>query len=144
MNEIKYFLDTNILVYANDKTEKNKQQISEELILNGIKSNNIAISAQVLSEFWVVITKKIKKPLDYEDALRQIELFRIMDICEIDYDLVISAIKIQKQYILSYWDSLIISAAASKKCSVVYSEDMSDGHNYHGVKVINPFLKEST
>ena len=48
------------------------------------------------------MTKKIKKPLSYEDALRQIELFRIMYICEIDYDLVVSAIRIQKQSKVGY------------------------------------------
>jgi len=64
MSDGKYFLDTNVLVYANDKTEAAKQATAVRLIIDGIRSGRVVISTQVLSEFWVTVTQKIQVPLE--------------------------------------------------------------------------------
>ena len=58
---------------------------------------------------------------------------------DIDYDLVIRAVGIQELYRLSYWDSLILSAAERSGCDTLYSEDLSHGQNYGGIECKNPF-----
>ena len=135
----KYFIDTNIIVYAHDKTEINKKKISGEIIINGIKNDNIVLSTQVLNEFYVTVTKKIKQTLRPVEAKKEIELLKCIELVEININLILKAIDISQKYILSYWDSLIISAAIRAKCSIIYSEDLNPGQKIESVKVINPY-----
>lgn len=135
----RFFLDTNIFVYAHDGQDREKQSVSRRLIFDAIKNESGVISAQVLSEFWVTVTRKIPDPLPLDSAMRAIELYGSLDIKEIDYQLVLSAISLQKKYLLSYWDSLIISAAKGSMCRILYSEDLNSGQDIEGVVVVNPF-----
>jgi len=135
----KYFVDTNIFVYANDPSDKIKQRIAQDLILTGIRKELIIVSAQVLSEFYVTITKKIEKTLSPEAALTQIKLLNHLQIVEIDYDLLVQAIHISQRNNISYWDALIISAAVKVKVKVLYSEDLNHGQIIENVQIINPF-----
>ena len=135
----KYFIDTNILVYANDRSEKQKQKRAQEIIFDGIAKENIVISSQVLSEFYVTVTKKIKTKLKAEVARKQIELLKIIDVIAIDLHLVIHAVHISEKHKLSYWDALIIAAAQKAKCNVLYTEDLNPGQMIDGVTILNPF-----
>ncbi len=135
----KYFIDSNIIVYAHDHSEKKKYNISKKLILNGIMNENIVISTQVLSEFFVTVTKKIKKKLPVKTARKEIDLLKSLQIIEIDIDLILLAIDILLKYKLSYWDSLIISAAKRSGATVIYTEDMNAGQKIESIKIINPF-----
>jgi predicted nucleic acid-binding protein len=71
--------------------------------------------------------------------MRAIELYGSLDIKEIDCQLVLSAISLQKKYLLSYWDSLIVSAAKGSMCRILYSEDLNSGQDIEGVVIVNPF-----
>jgi len=135
----KYFLDTNVLVYANDKTEAAKQATAVRLITDGIRSGRVVISTQVLSEFWVTVTEKIQVPLEREKAEKEIESFRAFRVINIEYHTVRTAIHIQRRYQLSYWDALILSAAQMAGCELVFSEDLNEGQRYGNVVVSNPF-----
>jgi len=139
MND-KFFVDTNILVYANDQSDKIKQQVAKEIILNGIRNDQMVISTQVLSEFYVTVTQKIKITLEPKTALYIIELLRSAEITEIEWSTVIRAIHISQDHKLSYWDSLIIAAAISSEAMILYSEDLNHGQLIEDVKIINPFL----
>ena len=139
MSDGKYFLDTNVLVYANDNTEEVKHTTAVLLITDGIRSGRVVISTQVLSEFWVTVTQKIKVPLDREKAEKEIESFRAFRVIGIEYHTVRTAIHIQKRYQLSYWDALIISAAQMAGCEYLFSEDLNEGQRYGNVVVSNPF-----
>jgi len=136
----KYFIDTNILVYANDKSDIIKQKIAKRIILTGVRDETIAISTQVLSEFYVTVTKKIKVPLSPEIAKKEILLLTSVDIIEIDFDLIIRAIDISNKYLLSYWDSLIIAAAIKSRATVLFSEDLNHDQIIDTVIIINPFI----
>lgn len=71
------FLDTNVLVYANDAAEPDKQQIARKLLTDVLHAENGVISVQVLSEFWVTVKRKIRQPLPLSTALREAELFTL-------------------------------------------------------------------
>ena len=135
----KFFLDTNILVYAYDQGEPNRQQIAQRLLLDGIKSDSAVISTQVLGEFFVTMTHKIEKKLSPKIAQKEIELLRVLSLVEIDYEMVVKAIEIHSESQISYWDALIITAAKRAKCSVLYTEDLNDGQEINGVRIVNPF-----
>lgn len=136
----KFFIDTNILVYANDRSEKEKQDRAKQILFDGIAHGNIAISSQVLGEFYVTVTRKIVKTLASKIAQKQIGLFKSIEIVDINFYLVMQAIRISRMHSLSYWDALIIAAAEKSKCSIIYSEDLNPGQVIDGVTVENPFI----
>lgn len=133
------FLDTNVLVYAYDKQEPDKRAKAQSILTQAIRNETGCLSAQVLGEFFTVVTRKIKRPLSAEDAEEIIERLGILPVQEIDLSLVKRAIDTHKRYGISYWDSLILSAAEKAGCTQVHSEDLKDGEDYNGVRVVNPF-----
>ncbi len=135
----KYFIDTNVLVCAHDTRDFGKQSKAQSIIFDGLRSGTAVISTQVLSEFFVIITQKIEKPLSEEKAKKEIILFSNLEIIEVDLPMITRAIDIKMKWRLSYWDSLILSAAQRGGCSKLYSEDFSDGQNYGSVKICNIF-----
>ena len=136
----KYFIDTNILVYAHDSQSPQKQTKAQEVIFNGLRFGTGVISTQVLSEFFVTITRKIKKPLSPLKAKKEIILLSNLEIIDVDPPMITHAIDIQLRWKISYWDSLILSAAQRAQCSYIYSEDFADGQNYGFIKIRNIFL----
>ena len=134
------FFDTNILVYAYDRHSPDKQQTAQNIILSGIREGNGVLSTQVLSEFFVIVTKKIDKPLSVRDARDIIKYMGQMKVQEIDVLIIERALDALEQYKISYWDSLIIAAAERAQCNRILSEDLNAGQIYHGIEVTNPFL----
>ncbi len=139
MND-KFFFDTNILVYANDSNEKEKQKIARDLIKDSLLKQTGAISVQVLSEFWVTVTRKLKEPLSFEIAEKEIELFQLMKIITLDYSLFRDALRFQRIVHVSYWDSLILAAANAAGCKTIYTEDLNHGQIVSNMEIHNPFI----
>jgi len=133
------FLDTNILVYAYDEHEPEKQIRAQTLLRKAIQEESAVLSVQVLGEFFVVVTRRIKEPLSASDAEKIIDTLSILLVAEIDLTLVKRAIATQTRYRISYWDSLIVAAAERAGCSTILSEDLNHGQKYNGVLVENPF-----
>ena len=133
------FLDTNILVYAYDKNEPKKQIRAQDILKAAIEEESGIISAQILGEFFVVVTRRIKEPLPIDDAEKIIDIISVLPVAEIDKNLVRDAINIQKGYGISYWDSLIVATAKREGCDRIITEDLNSGQNYDGVLIENPF-----
>jgi predicted nucleic acid-binding protein len=136
----KFFLDTNILVYAHDHAHQEKQSISERLILSGIEANTAVLSTQVINEWFVTITQKIKTPLPVKAAREEIVLLKALEVVELSYDMILQAIDLQVSKKMSFWDALIIVAALTAECRKLYSEDMQDGQKIGELKIVNPYL----
>ena len=134
------FLDTNILVYANDAAEPGKQQRARTLVKEVLHAETGVISVQVLSEFWVTVTRKIRKPLSLETARQEVELFHLMTVVDLDSALFYDALRLQELYKVSYRDAQIVAAADVAGCTVLYSEDLNPGQKYAHVTVVNPFV----
>jgi predicted nucleic acid-binding protein len=139
-NPDKFFIDTNILVYAHDRGDQAKQLISERLVLSGVENNTAVISTQVINEWFVTITKKIKTPLSVKVAREEIVLLRALEIVELSYEMILQSIDLQTSHKISFWDSLIVSAAQVSECHTLYSEDMQDGKKIGSLKIVNPYL----
>jgi predicted nucleic acid-binding protein len=135
----KVFLDTNILVCAYDENEPKKQQKAQDILTDGIEQESSFLSVQVLGEFFNVVTRYIPQPMSSDEALEIIDMLRIMPVQEIDLIMVKRAIDTHKTYKISYWDSLILSAAERAGCTMLFSEDLSDGQTYQNILVRNPF-----
>ncbi len=133
------FLDSNMLVYAYDKHDPKKQAKAQAILRDSIKDESAVLSTQVLGEFFVVVTRKIKEPLSLDDAEKIINILSVLPVEEIDLPLVKRAIDTQKRYGVSYWDSLILAAAERSGCGRVLTEDLNDSQQYNGVFIENPF-----
>ncbi len=138
LSNTKIFIDTNILVYSIDIRYPDKQKIARQL-LSDLKSNNqLVVSTQVLQEFFVVATRKLKQQPSYIQNI--ILSFNNIEVVGSDFDLVTDAISISITEPLSMWDALVIAGAKRANCAVMYSEDLNHGQKYQGVLVQNPFL----
>ena len=138
----KVFLDTNVLVYAAVGTGKDHRK--RERALSLIDSEEFGTSAQVLQEFFVTVTRKAVRPLSVEQALEWIEQLTAFPCYPIDHRTVRIAIEQSERHRISYWDAAILSAAQAMGCRTAYSEDLNDGQEYSGVRVINPFTGRAT
>ncbi|MDZ7840128.1 MAG: PIN domain-containing protein [Gammaproteobacteria bacterium] len=133
------FLDTNVLVYAVASDPEVADKRYRALAL--IESRDFALSAQVLQEFYVTVTRKLSVPLGPDEALAWIEQLETFPCVEIDAALVKIAAEVSERYRTSYWDGAILAAAAKCGVETVYSEDLNHGQRYGEVMVINPFAE---
>lgn len=134
------FVDTNILVYAHDTSAGKKHEIAKELLKELWNTRKGCLSTQVLSEFYVTITKKVKKPLSSFQASQIISDLGLWKLDTPCVDNILEAIQIGQRYMISFWDSLIICSAINLNCDIILSEDLNSGQYFNKTKVINPFL----
>jgi len=136
----KIFIDTNILVYTLDQKNIEKRDLARRIVKKVVESHQPVISTQVIKEFYVVASSKLKAdPIVVKNIIHN---FHNMEIVNNDLDLIEQAIDISILSQLSFWDSLIIAAAEKANCEYVLSEDLNSGQNYRGIKLLNPFIKE--
>lgn len=133
----KIFIDTNLIVYANDRRDPKKQRKAIELVSELMSNGLGVISSQVLQEYSSVALTKLKQ--EHALVLRQLVLLEAFDIVLMKPALIRRAIEIRSSYSISFWDSCIISAAEVAGCDSIYSEDLNAGQYYSGIKVNNPF-----
>jgi predicted nucleic acid-binding protein len=132
------FADTNVLLYAisRDPAERAQARRAGELL----SSRDLALSTQVLQEFYVQATRTTRADrLSHDHAAALVDSFRRFPVQETTLDVMLSAIATRERFGISYWDAAIIEAARALGCEVVLSEDLSDSQDYAGVSVENPF-----
>lgn len=134
----KYFVDTNVLLYAGSRAleDQAKRPTARALLARP----DIALSAQVLQEFYSVVSTKRRLQLTHEEALEVLASLEAFPVCPITRELVMDAIELRERYNISYWDAAILVAAKRMNCDTVYSEDLNAGQVYDGVTVVNPFI----
>ena len=133
-----WLLDTNILLYSisRDPTETTKRDRAVALIDGG----GNALSVQVLQEFYVQATRASRPdPITHQQAARLIASFRRFPVQDVTSAILMAALDTRQRFQLSYWDSAIIEASRAMGCAEVLSEDLGDGQDYAGIRVINPF-----
>lgn len=134
----KVFFDSNILIYVVDDRDLTKQNKAIEIITKSIDSENGIISTQSLQEFYNATTRKLR--CTPEKAKEYAKNFASsFDVQQISPDMIYNAIDISIANKISFWDSLIVSAAQDSGCVIIYSEDLNDGQIINGVKILNPF-----
>jgi predicted nucleic acid-binding protein len=131
------FLDANLFVYAQDAGAPEKQRRSRETIRQIANSGEGVVSTQVMQEFFVAATRKLGvSPLAAKAVLKT---FAVFEIVQVSAPLIHEAIDCSILNQLSFWDSLILAAAASAGCKTVLTEDLNPNQAILGVKIRNPF-----
>jgi predicted nucleic acid-binding protein len=131
------FLDTNILVYTDDKAAPAKQRRALELVAEHRRAGTGVLSLQVLQEYFVTVTRKLR--VDAAVARRKIELLSEFEVLTPDVADVLAAIDLHRLHGFSFWDALVVRAAKQSGCTVLLSEDLQDTRTIDGVQIVNPF-----
>jgi predicted nucleic acid-binding protein len=136
---MKFFFDTNVLVYLFDADSPDKRKKARALFQKHAEAGDVLLSTQVLQEFYVTVTRKLARPLEAAAAAEAVANFAELPLVQIDSELIISAIHRSRNDQLSFWDALIVQAAIEGHASTLYSEDMQHGQTTNGLRVVNPF-----
>jgi len=132
------FIETNVLLYAvsRDAEERVKAERANEILT----ARDLALSVQVLQEFYVQATRKSRPdPLTHGQAVELVESFVRFPVAPITAGLMLAAFATHRRFAISCWDAAILEASRSLGCDVVLSENLTDGEDYAGVRVENPF-----
>lgn len=133
------FIDTNVLVYGFEKSRSPKKRAAQQLLDELMEADLLRVSTQVLQELFVVLTRKVKERCSSAEALAVLEDLAAWPVVEIDYVAIRAAVGVADQAQLSFWDALLVVAAARIGAKVLYTEDMNDGQEILGVRICNPF-----
>lgn len=132
------FIDTNIFLYAISPGPDDR--VKAEKARDILRRDDLAISVQVLQEFYVQATRATRsQPLSHQEATALIELWLRFPVAPLSVPLMQAALRLKERYQTSYWDAAILAAAASLDCDELLSEDLNPGQTYDGVRLVNPF-----
>ena len=134
----KYFLDTNILVYAHDRSAGAKHKRARAVVEQLWHSGQGVLSTQVLQELCVNLRRKATRPLPIEETRRLIQDYLSWEVAVNSPGSVVQALDLEARCRISFWDALILHAAEMAGATVLYSEDLAAGQSYSSIRVINP------
>jgi len=134
----KCFVDTNILLYAHDRTTGEKHERAKRTVDFLWHERKGVISTQVLQELAVNLRRKVTPPLLLPEVRDILTDYLAWHVVVNDSGAVLQALALEGRYKISFWDALILQAAETAGAPVVYSEDLADGQTYGSVRVINP------
>ena len=131
-------IDTNILVYAYDRSETEKQEAAVRVLDRLVRLGSGVTSPQVLGEFFLAATKKIPAPLTREEAAGRIRHFcQLWQVLELNEMVVWETVRGVAEHRFSYWDAQIWACARMHQVGMVFSEDFHQG-TVDGVRFVNP------
>ena len=133
----RFFVDTNVLVYAHDISAGEKHARARDLVERLWRERSGVLSTQVLQELYVSL-RKARTPLPAADAGAVVKNYLRWEVVVNTGDSILEAIDIEGRYKLSFWDAMIVQAASTAGAEVLYSEDLSHGQTYGSVRVLNP------
>ena len=137
----RFFLDTNIFVYALPSNPSGKKDRAAELLERAISSGKGVISYQVVQEFFSVAFRRFTPRMTFAEAEQYLAAtFQPLLVLHSSYSVYMEALTLSRRYSLSWYDSLIVSAASESQCRILYSEDLQHGQSFGSLKVQNPFL----
>jgi len=134
----KFFVDTNILLYAHDRSAGLKHERARQLVEQLWNSGQGVLSTQVLQELCINLRRKIARPLPMEEIRQIIQDYLSWEIVVNTPASVLQALEIEARSKTSFWDALVLQAAESSGAAVLYSEELAAGQKYGAVEVVNP------
>ena len=139
MTAERVFVDTNVLLYAHDRSAGRKHEIATELLAELWGSRRGVLSTQVLQEFYVNATRKLPQPITAARARATIKRYATWPIHRIEADDIVRASALERRHRQSFWDALIVTAAWRLQAGILYTEDMQPGRRIGGVRILDPF-----
>jgi predicted nucleic acid-binding protein len=134
----RYFVDTNILMYAHDASAGAKHERAQALVEQLWRNRTGVVSTQVLQELSVNMRQKTGRPLDAKVTREIIADYLTWQVVVNGGEAILEALDLEARFQISFWDALVVHAAQMSGAEVLYSEDLSDGQVYGSVRVVNP------
>ena len=134
----KYFVDTNILMYAHDASAGAKHGRAKALVEELWRDRTGVVSTQVLQELAVNLRRKAGRPLDPKATRDIVTDYLTWQVVVNSGESILDALDLEAQYRISFWDALVLQAANASGAEVLYSEGLSDRQTYGSVRVVNP------
>ena len=134
----RYFVDTNILMYAHDTAAGEKHERAKALVEELWRDRTGVVSTQVLQELSVNLRKKVRRPLDAKATRDIVADYLTWQVVVNGGESILEALDLEARFQISFWDALVVQAAQASGAEVLYSEDFSDGQTYGSVRVTNP------
>lgn len=134
------FVDTNVLVYAHDRSAGSKHLRARSLVEQVWRAGSGALSTQVFEELGVNLRRKAGNPLSPAEVRSLIRDYAAWEVVTNTIESIIEALEIELRYKTSFWDALILQAAGHSGATVLYSEDLAAGQRYGSIRVVNPFV----
>ena len=133
------FVDANVFVYARDPRERAKQPLAAEWIARLWRDRCGRTSMQVLTEYYVTVTRKLRTPVDHDDAWDDVKALLSWHPHATDATLLRRARDIERRHRFSWWDSMVVAAAQLQDCALLLTEDLQDGAAVGGLTIRSPF-----
>jgi predicted nucleic acid-binding protein len=134
----RYFVDTNILMYAHDNAAGEKHERAKTLVEELWRERKGVVSTQVLQELAVNLRRKAARPLDAKATREIVADYLTWQVVVNGGESILEALDLEARFQISFWDALVVQAAQASGAEILYSEDLSDGQTYGSVRVINP------
>lgn len=135
------FFDTNVLVYADDKSAPAKQKRAIDLVTQHRRAGTGVVSMQVLQEYFVTATHKLG--VDAKVARRKVDLLAEFAVATPDVADILAAVDLHRLHGFSFWDALIMRSAKQAGCTVLFTEDLQDMREVDGIRIVNPFASQT-
>lgn len=138
----KFFVDTNILIYAHDTAAGTKHERARALVEDLWRNRSGVLSTQVLQELCVNLRRKAGRPLTTKATRELVSDYLSWQVVVNSGESIMEALDLEERHRISFWDALVIHAAQAAGAEILYSEDLSDGQTYGSVRAVNPFKQE--
>jgi predicted nucleic acid-binding protein len=135
------FVDTNVLVYAEDRDAGHKHDVARELVVGLWNDRTGVLSVQILQELYVTLTRKLRRPIPPARAAEIVREYLAWKVIDNDGELLIAAMTLQQKASISFWDALVVEAAAVGGCDRLYSADLNPRQRFGAVEIVNPFAR---
>jgi len=139
----RYFVDTNILIYAHDTSAGEKHERARALLEKLWHDRSGVVSTQVLQELAVNLRRKAANPLDAKATREVIGDYLTWQVVVNGGDSILEALDLEQRHQVSFWDALVLRAAQAAGAEILYSEDLSDGQMYGSVRVVDPLKAQA-
>jgi predicted nucleic acid-binding protein len=134
------FFDTNVLVYMFDDDEPEKKTRALVVFDREVEDDRATLSTQVLQEFYVSTTRKLRRPLPPERAETRVRDLSSLSLVQVNTPMILAAIVRSRSQSFSLWDALIVEAALAGGADRLLTEDLQHGQEIEGLRIENPFL----
>lgn len=134
------FVDTNVLLYAEDRAHASKHAVARAWLRELWLRRSGRLSTQVLNEFYVAATRKLKPPMPPGDARAEVRRLQRWQPWVVDHATVEAAWAVESRFGVNYWDALMVAAAQQQGCDYLLTEDLQHDQLMDGVRILNPFL----
>jgi len=135
------FVDTNVLVYAVADDDPARQLAAQTLVDTLAAAQALHTSTQVLQELYVVLTRRVRRKFTSAEAIDYLDRIARAPVTTTDYGLVRQAAELSGRDAFSFWDALVLVAAARSGAKRLYTEDLQHGRTVLGVEIVNPFRR---